>query len=888
MTSDNTAYPFQKSVERGLAQVAEEHAFLVNTLIEVLESLGESQSARRLGSILDEKPLDDFTAADIQAISFFFQLLNLAEEHTAGSMRKVREVERGYGHEPGHWGHYFYLLQKYGLSEAEVRKEMQGLAIEPVFTKHPTEAKNWAVLGMHREIIRILRNREDCKTGFDHEQCAAQLRSVLERLWLTGEIFSQKPRVQDELENLTYYLKSVFPTVFNRLDERLRFAWQTCFPEAQPLKPEEMPALRFGSWVGGDRDGHPMVTADVTRETLQSMRGNAIAVIRDRLTILRQQLTFSADRLPIPTDIQEWLKMGNADVPNPQPWQLFVDKLSHELNEMTVAELRGKLNLLRDCLLKGGAAQTVERTLHPLCRLVDSFGLHLARLDIRQNSAYNTKALTQLMLAAGIPDAESFATWPKARKLEFLNAELQHSRPLTQASTQLEPEAYELRQTLQTVYDYRTRFGPDGIGVFIVSMTRDLADLLTVYVLAKEVGLARSVDGKLICDLPVVPLFETYDDLEAAPGIVDAFLDHPTTIASIANMPEAERKLVIMLGYSDSNKDTGIIASQWILHIAQKNLLEIGKQHGVTLTFFHGRGGTVGRGAGPTHRFLEALPEAALDGGLRITEQGEVIGQKYNTPRTAAANLEWLMAGTLGSRMVTRQRPTPPKMPDYMQALSLSSRARYRSLLEHPHFMTFYRQATPIDAIEHSRIGSRPSRRTGQATLEDLRAIPWVFSWNQARFYLPGWFGVGSALKDLSDKQAPLFEKLCQELNQTAFLRYVFYNVESSLASADPDWMRAYSNLVKENDVREGLLELIIGEYDLTAQMLSIILKGPLAERRPRFWKTLQARETPLRQLHHHQIELLKKFRGQPENKDTVEHLLLVINAIASGLRTTG
>ncbi len=441
-------------------------------------------------------------------------------------------------------------------------------------------------------------------------------------------------------------------------------------------------------------------------------------------------------------------------------------------------------------------------------------------MDIRQNSGYYEKALTQLMIAAGIPDAETYAEWDEARKLDFLNNELGHSRPLTGRSAQLPKEAAEVIAMLDVVKETISKYGTASFGAFIVSMTRTVSDLLTVYVLGKEAGLTLYEDGVSAFLLPVAPLFETYEDLVNSSEIMDAFLSHPCTRESLVRAGDARSKVMIMLGYSDSNKDTGILASQWVLQQAQRALIEVGRKHAVTLTFFHGRGGTIGRGAGPTHRFLEALPKGSLDGGLRITEQGEVIAQKFNTLTNAASNLQWLMAGTVGASQLA-EVDEPADLSGVMEQLTNLSREAYRELIDSPGFIDFYRQATPIDVIERSRIGSRPSRRTGRATLEDLRAIPWVFSWNQGRFYLPGWFGVGTALERLSTEHGACYEQLASDVLAAPLLRYVFYNIESSLASSSERWIRAYAGLVEDTELRERLLGIILRDRGLAIQLMS-------------------------------------------------------------------
>ena len=420
-------------------------------------------------------------------------------------------------------------------------------------------------------------------------------------------------------------------------------------------------------------------------------------------------------------------------------------------------------------------------------------------------------------------------------------------------------------------------------------MTRNVEDLLTVYLLCKEAGLGISDEEGIRFPIAVSPLFETYDDLELSPAIMDDYLSHPVVVRSLPRDASGAPYCIVMLGYSDSNKDAGILASQWALRTAQTRLLEIGRRHGVAIQFFHGRGGTVSRGAGPTHRFLEALPPGALDTGLRLTEQGEMIAQKYNSVTTASSQLETLFASALGARLLTPKRENIQILADAMDFLAKQSLAAYRSLLESPGFVEFYRSATPIDAIEQSRIGSRPARRSGRATLEDLRAIPWVFSWNQSRYYLPGWFGVGTGLRALKNERADAYDYLLENLNSAPLIRYTLFNAESSLYSSDRSWMRRYAALVKNDDLRRRFSDTIEAEWDRSKDELLDLMGGSLEDRRPRFWRTLQKRQQPLDVLHERQIELLEVFRaGGSEDPKVVESMLLLINAIASGLRTTG
>lgn len=879
---------YQQLVEEGIAHVEAIHTLLVDRFIQLLRRLNHSAAADCLTNgfaCADQRTLEP---AKIQAVSYYFQLLNLAEEHVANHMRRKREAELGPEAEAGHWSSYFKRLKELNIQADAVREKLASVEVEPVFTKHPTEAKRWSVLRIHREIVELLEQREHCATSYEFSESTQNLDALLESLWLTGELFSQKPKIDDELSNLLYYLSQVLPETQQKLDANLSHAWQQAFPEAAALKGEEKPLLHFGSWVGGDRDGHPFVTSETTRRTLAILRENALRVLRERFQALALKLAFTTAQTPPPQALKDRLQASTPGIIPDEPWRAYVRLLADQLDSIPAAETRNKLLELEDWLNEAGAKQVVLSYVTPLRRLLDSIGLHLARIDIRQNSTYYEKALGQLLEAAGITSEAAYRSLNEAQRIELLNTELSNPRPLAHNSSNLPAEANEVRKTLCVVADQVNQNGCHTIGALIVSMTRELSDLLTVYVLCKEVGLTVDNGDGLHCLLPVVPLFETYEDLERAPGITQAFLEHPVTQRSLQKKDKP--RMMIMLGYSDSNKDTGILGSQWALLRAQQELVAVGMKYGVDMQFFHGRGGTVGRGAGPTHRFLEAVPTHALRGGLRLTEQGEVIGQKYNTLQTATANLEYLVAGTLGARLLSSHLDKDPsELNEAMAKLAAYSQVRYKALLKADGFMQFYRQVTPIDAIEQSRIGSRPSRRTGQATLDDLRAIPWVFSWNQSRYYLPGWFGVGTALQQLELEAPESMRYIRENWKTTPFLRYVFYNIESSFNSADPTWMNAYADLVEDPALRESFHNTIMEEHALTKAQLTELFGQRLQDRRPRFWKTLQAREQPLQTLHAQQIELLRNMRAEKEpSNETVESLLLVINAIASGLRTTG
>ena len=566
-------------------------------------------------------------------------------------------------------------------------------------------------------------------------------------------------------------------------------------------------------------------------------------------------------------------------------------------------ELDEDLALLDDTLEEVGAKRLAESAVWPVRRALDVFGFHLAALDVRQNSKFHDQAVVQILAAIGQP-APDFGEWEESRRLEFLNRELQSPRPFLYHGSEIGDQADAVLGCYAVLRRHLREHGRDGIGALIVSMTRQLSDLLVVYLLAREAGLMRWTADGLLCTLPVVPLFETLDDLERSAGLIDAFLSHPVTKRSLAfhqtdrakvlSLPQTRPVQQVMIGYSDSNKDCGILASQWALHKAQDAIAAIGKNRGTKIRFFHGRGGTISRGAGPTHRFLGALPQGSIQGDIRLTEQGETIAQKFANLITATYNLELFLAGVTGFTVREKRASSmTAKIEEICEVLAQSSESAYSNLIQAEGFMTFYSQATPIDALEISSIGSRPSRRTGQRTLADLRAIPWVFSWNQSRYYLPGWYGVGSALEALDAWRPEAMSELSAQLKSSPLLYFVLTNVETNIASADEGIMRQYAALVQEPEARDSILGLILTEFEKTNRMMSVVFGGSLEARRPRMLKTLRLRANALRVLHEQQIRLLAQYRAakaasSADTKKLLPKVLLSINAIASGLRTTG
>ncbi len=850
-----------------------------------------------------------------QLYSIGFQLLNMVEERVAAEIRREREKALGAESIRGLWPQALRDLRAIGLTPEQILGVLKDVQVEPVLTAHPTEAKRSSIRERHRALyVEMVRNEYPKYTQRERRRIRERVVTTLETLWRTAEIHLVRPDISSELRNATHYLRDLFPAAINRLDLHFTEAWRDAGLPLELLRSAgNIPRLVFGTWIGGDRDGHPLVTPAVTEMTLAELRHSAFKLLERELLELSAQLTLSRYLTPVPEELQARIDHLAKTVDAPEgvreilyrheeePWRQLAMLMALRLREQTkgkpgyknTACLVDDLNLLSRTLAAAGCHMLEEAAIRPLRHKLEMFGFHLATLDVRQNSEFHDKAIGQLLAAADVADGENYASWPEAKRLDFLNAELTSTRPFLHDDLRVGEEADNVLETYRVLVRHRKDWGTTGVGALIISMTRQLSDLLGVYLLAREAGLMELTPDGLVCPLQVVPLFETMDDLDRSPGILKAFLAHPLTLRAAEKFPYQQ----VMLGYSDSNKDCGILAAQFALQRAQTALTQVGRESGVNLCFFHGRGGTISRGAGPTHWFMAALPHGAMSGGFRMTEQGETIAQKYANLANATYNLELLLAGAAVT--TARHRHLPPAADPceaFLTRLGETSQAAYQKFLKADGFVEFYRQATPIDALENSRIGSRPARRTGKKgfSIGDLRAIPWVFSWTQARYYLPGWFGVGSALEALKTEDPAGFAKLKEALPQSTFLSYVLTNVETNLASANLDLMRDYADLVEDADLRDQFFGEIHAEFERTRTLLAELLDGGMRARRPRMAKTLEIREAPLKILHQQQIALLREWRGHLANERTAQadallpKLLLSINAIASGLRTTG
>jgi len=907
---------------RGLKKVDKDLDFMMTCFVEVLEQLDHKDLAGTLPWMGKRKlrGVQLFSYRGVQAYSIAFQLLNMVEENASAQSKRLREDKHGLASDPGSWGRALRALVDAGLTDKQIAKRLNRMRVEPVLTAHPTEAKRATVLEIHREIYKLLVRRENNMwTAAEQRAIREEIKVALERLWRTGEFYHQKPDVQSELRNINYFLSKVFPDAVVSMDLRLRQAWEEAgFDPARVEHPDSLPQIVLGTWVGGDRDGHPLVTAEVTTRALNLFRSTAIAICNERLETLGQRLSLG-DHLqsPPPVFIRQVEKhaaahgeAGEAALKRNvgETWRQYVNlihlRLPNPVGELGHGQHRtpegviADLLFLRETLIEVGAGRIARAELDPLLRFLRTFGFHMAVLDIRQNSAFHDKAIGQLLAATGQDDA-NFAQWDESRRLGFLDSELRSTRPFLREQASIGNEADAVVACHRALVTHIDQYGSAGLGSLIVSMTRSVSDLLSVYLLAREAGLTAGGSDDAYCLLPVVPLFETIGDLERSTGIMDAFLSHPMTQRTLKARRDAGLTdgltQQVMIGYSDSNKDGGILASLWNLYRAQQNLAAVGEKHGVRIVFFHGRGGTISRGAGPTHRFIDALPQGSIQGEMRVTEQGESITQKYANHITAVNNLELLTAGvtqnTFLHDVAVRSEAAQAKV---MDRLAEFSREAYQELIRTPRFIEFFRQATPIDVIEASRIGSRPSRRTGAASLEDLRAIPWVFAWSQARFYLSGWYGVGSALARLKEEDPKGFEVIRKNYDDWPPLRYMLKNASTSVLASNRSMMKLYGGLVTDKKLRSLFLNRILAEHNLARKMLDELSGSKLSEGRPRLRKVIALRESAIDLLHEQQVALLKDWRKKVADGDRKEadallpQMLLSLNAIAAGLQATG
>lgn len=901
--------------------------FLLNCFKEVLIENGEEELAKNIPWICDECQYNNlnFSQKHFHMFSICFQLLNLTETNGAVQNRRKTEEENSLKAINGLWSNSLSILKKKGLTEDEIASVFSEIEVQPVLTAHPTEAKRPVVLKNYRELYLLLVKRENSMyNSYENEEFRNEIKRLLTSIWHIDEFYMEKPKVETELDNVIHYFVNVFPEIINLLNRRLAQAWQHAGFDNQPLiENNNFPLLKFGTWIGGDRDGHPLVTAEVTRNTLLKLRLNAFIILRNELVKLSESLSFYTHPDDLPSKIAARTQTiigeigGNLkqliSTNQHEAFKLFVllliEKLPIHIGSADSFELResegnytqsdeliNDLQLLKTELKKYGSTKLADYSVNHTIQIVRTFGFHLAELDVRQNSSYYEKALLQLINDSKA-NGSAISDISETELKNFILSELKIHRPFTRNWENLPNEAKSTVDCFAVLQNHIQKYASHALGSLIVSMTRSASDLLMVYVLAREAGLTF-FDKTLAIKLHVVPLFETIDDLVASPEIMREYFNRPEVQNSLEyqrKQKNQEHKLQeIMIGYSDSNKDGGILASSWYLYQAQKEISKVGDEFGIKIKFFHGKGGSISRGAGPVHWFLRSLPHGTLSGKFKITEQGETIEKKFANKINAAYNLELMLSGTtLNTLLHQKVKQEENQALDILKYMGKESFDIYNELLKNENFLEFYQQATPIDVIEKSKIGSRPARRTGKRTFADLRAIPWVFSWGQSRYHITSWYGVGSTLEKMQNEYPDRYKKLKGFLKTNQFVRYILTNIDTSLASTDEEIMKMYADLVENPKVKESVLELLLNELEKTRKLMQELLGRPMKERRKNHYYSTGLRAEALTVLHKNQISHLKQWRksadkSEEEKNELLNQLLISVNAIANAMGTTG
>jgi phosphoenolpyruvate carboxylase len=860
----------------------------------------------------------ELLARALQVQGLWFQLLSVAEQNAAMRRRRQVEAERGYDQLRGTFAQVISSAAASRIPADEIRALLEVLRVRPVLTAHPTEAKRVTVLEKHRRIYRRLVDLESPRwTPRERQSLIDGLQNEIELLWNTGELRLAKPTVPQEVFwGLHFFNETLFEGVPDLLD-KLERALAHAYPGERFQVP---PFFQFGSWIGGDRDGNPFVTNEVTRSTLLENRLTGLQRYRRRLAELARALSITERAMPVSDSFRAALERALAasgegdEIAARNPGEIFRQYLAcmgRRIDAMISAAERGQiahgpagyasadalvadLRLIEEALGAAGCGAIAGTLVRPVRREVESFRFSTVRLDVRENTTKLNAALADLWKAStrsadgdAVPEQSSEA-WR-----QWLGAEL--ARPLTADSQppELPPESAETLGMFQLVRELREEIDREAFGAFVLSMTRSVSDVLGAYQLAKTAGLFADTAGVESCTLPIVPLFETIEDLQRAPAIMKELLAVPLVRRSVRAQGGVQE---VMIGYSDSNKDGGFLTSNWELSKAQIKLTRLGKETGVPIAFFHGRGGSVSRGGAPTGRAIAAQPAGSIQGRMRITEQGEVVSFKYANRGTAQYQIELLAASVVEHSLKSeREKALAPtaEFDEVMEALSGAAQASYRTLVDHPDLLAYYQAASPLEELSMLNLGSRPARRFGARSLSDLRAIPWVFAWSQNRHFVPGWYGVGSGiltfLQVRGQRGATLLDRM---FNESRLFRLIVDEVEKTLTYVDLDIAREYAELVPDPGVRANILGLLEEEYHRTVEAVLRISGGKeLVERYPRFRRRLARRLPTINQVSRQQIELLRRFResgGDKTQEEQLSALLLSINTIAAGFGATG
>src|SRR5215469_9094487 len=831
---------------------------------------GEMQQARAIVGKLGFREAYWVT----KAFAIYFELANLAETNHRKRRRRAGKVHAGQLPLPGSFRGTLLRMRHAGMGADEALQALNQVKVLPVFTAHPTEAARRTVLMKRRRIARHLERLDRLPLPpSDAAELETAITAEITALWQTDEVRVQKPLVTDEIRmGLDHYPMSIFeslPRIYAEIRDSFRHLY------GLELGSDEVPhVLAFGSWIGGDRDGNPFVTIESTREALERARNTILTHYLSELERVIEQLSPSSNQVPISEGFGERLRdyerrLGDeparlARISSTELYRKFLSyaalRVRHtagfeEWAYSSAAEFKTDLDLVRDSLRSNGGERLADLLIDPLLRKVRTFGFHLSTLDLRQHAAVHRKALAEI--ETGACGGESSA-------------------------------AENILELLRNVQQFKQTFAPTAIRNYIISGAESQADVYAVIELADRAGVrvaGRDGDPGLM----PVPLFESIQSLRDSAGIMDGLWSDPKYRAFLDSWGGWQE---VMMGYSDSNKDGGMLTSIWELYKAHQALHRAARKHGVKLRLFHGRGGTVGRGGGPTHNAILAQPPGDFSGQIRITEQGEVLNWKYSDPLLAEWNLEIMVAACLEA--LTRPEGPQPgadaPWADAMERMSVEAFQFYRRYIaENPEILTYFEQATPVNELEHARIGSRPARRSQSRSLEDLRAIPWVFGWMQSRHALPAWFGVGYALERFASQGLSAQRQLREMMSSFPLFSDIIRNVELAMAKADIAIARLYASLVVDAGLRERVWNLIVDEFERTRRiLLSIKQQERLLEKNPVLSRSIRLRNPYVDAMSLIQVELLRRKQAGDDSEELNYALGATINGIAAGLHNTG
>jgi phosphoenolpyruvate carboxylase len=844
----------------------------------------------------------------VRAFSYFSHLANIAEDQDKNRRFRLDRLG-GLPPEDGSLALALQRMKAAGVAPARLRTVLGQALISPVLTAHPTEVQRRSILDRQLSIARLMAERDRyAMTKEEERQNEESLRREIGMLWQSRMLRIVKPTVRDEVENAVGYHRSTFLSEVPRLCAEFEDLLEREFPG--PASWQLAPLLRIGSWIGGDRDGNPFVDSEVL---VYAVRRQSLLVVEhylDEVHALGAELSMSMGMTGVSTQLTELADDSpdrakrRADEPYRRVLVGVYARLAATLERLggrpplrepaapasaytSPEELLIDLETMSASLSANAGGLIAKGRLRSLIYAVRAFRFHLAALDLRQNSDVHERVIAELLRRARV--VEDYLSLPEAKRVERLADELSSPRLLASTFLRYTPETASELAIVRAAQELQSSHGAQALPHYIISKTASASDLLEAMVLMREAGLLRPGDEPT-ASVRVIPLFETIDDLRYCDTILRRFLGDPTVMAIVRGSWGGV--IEVMLGYSDSNKDGGFLTSVWELYQAEMRLAELCREEGLTLRLFHGRGGSVGRGGGPTYDAILAQPAGTVSGQIRITEQGEVIAGKYADREVGRRNLETIVAATLEATLVdTESLGDAAAWRRTMDTLSRSAFAAYRALVyETPGFNDYFRAATPISEIADLNLGSRPASRKASNRIEDLRAIPWVFSWAQSRVLLPGWFGVGTAVAKLTrGRKAVAVADLRRMYETWPFFRTLVANLEMVLAKTDMGIASRYADLVPDRALRDAIFSSLSDERERTIEaVLSITGQPELLASNPHLARAIRNRAPYLDPLNHLQVELLKRYRSGRASDRVVRGIHLTINGVAAGLRNSG